>query len=49
MSSLSITKIADKIPTEADAYRYLGGLRWDDQPICPHCGSVDKHYFLTPR
>jgi transposase-like protein len=48
-SSLSIPKLADKIPTEADAYRYLEELRWGDQPICPHCGSVRKHYFLTPE
>lgn len=46
--ALSILKIAEKIPTEADAYLYLEELRWGDQPVCPHCGSVDKHYFLNP-
>jgi transposase-like protein len=47
-SKLSIPKITDKIRTEADAYRYLEELRWGDTPVCPHCGSVRKHYFLTP-
>lgn len=41
--------LAKTIKTEADAYRYLEGLRWPDGPVCPHCGSVEKHYFLTPR
>jgi transposase-like protein len=47
--SMSVLELADKLRTEADAYRYLEQLRWGDQPICPHCGSVDKHYFLTPK
>jgi transposase-like protein len=46
--ALSIPKIAEKIPTEAAAYEYLEELRWGDRPVCPHCGSVDEHYFLTP-
>lgn len=48
MSSLSIPVLADKLRTEADAYRYLEELRWGDQPFCPHCGSVRKPYFLNP-
>jgi transposase-like protein len=47
--SLSIPVLADKLRTEADAYRFLEELRWCDTPICPHCGSVRKHYFLKPR
>lgn len=46
--SMNVLQLADKLRTEADAYRYLEDLRWGDQPVCPHCGSVDKHYFLTP-
>lgn len=46
--ALSITNIAEKIPTEADAYKFLEDLRWGDQPVCPHCGSVRKPYFLKP-
>jgi transposase-like protein len=48
MEDLSIPALAEKIPTEADAYRLLEDLRWDGRPICPHCGSVRQHYFLKP-
>jgi transposase-like protein len=45
---MSVIQLADKLRTEADAYLFLEDLRWGDRPACPHCGSVDKHYFLTP-
>ncbi len=45
----SIPALADKIRTEADAYEFLEELRWNGQPVCPHCGSVRKPYFLTPK
>jgi transposase-like protein len=45
---LTIPQLADKLRTEADAYAFLEDLRWGDQPVCPHCGSVRKHYFLNP-
>lgn len=44
----SIAKLANQIATEADAYSLLERLRWDDHPVCPHCGVIDGHYFLTP-
>lgn len=35
---------------DADKAReYLERLRWPDGPICPHCGSADKHYALTGK
>lgn len=37
------------IRDEAEAYRVLEILRWGGRPVCPHCGSVAKHYFLTPK
>jgi transposase-like protein len=47
---LSIPALATKLRTEADAYAFLEGLRWDGQPVCPHCGERDrKPYFLKPR
>jgi transposase-like protein len=47
--AVSITQLASRIPTEADAYRFLEDLRWGDRPVCPHCGSVRTPYFLKPR
>jgi transposase-like protein len=48
MGSINVLQLADELRTEADAYIYLERMRWGDQPICPHCGSVRKHYFLKP-
>ena len=45
---LSILTLSEKLRTEADAYKFLEELRWGDKPICPHCGSVRKPYFLKP-
>jgi transposase-like protein len=47
--AMSMAALALKIPTEADAYRWLEELRWGDRPVCPHCGSDRKAYFLKPR
>jgi transposase-like protein len=47
---LSIPQLASKLQSEADAYKFLEDLRWPDgEPVCPHCGSKRKHYFLTPQ
>ena len=40
--------LMNQIETEADAYLFLEGLRWADGPVCPHCGSNEKCYFLNP-
>jgi transposase-like protein len=48
MGSINVLKLADELRTEGDAYAYLERMRWGDQPVCPHCGSVRKHYFLNP-
>lgn len=42
----SVISLANKIQTEADAYRLLEDLRWNGEPVCPHCGS-DRAYFLN--
>lgn len=44
----SVPALMNRLGTEADAYMLLEDLRWDGQPVCPHCGSVARHYFLTP-
>lgn len=48
MDEINFVSLAEKIPTEADAYRFLEDLRWNGHPVCPHCGSARKHYFLKP-
>ncbi len=46
--STNLLQLADELRTEADAYRWLEQRRWGNEPACPHCGSIDKHYFLKP-
>lgn len=46
---LSIPALAAQVPTEAAAYELLERLRWNGEPVCPHCGSIAAHYFLTPK
>ena len=43
-----MTRLANQITTEADAYLLLERLRWDGHPVCPHCGVIDGHYYLKP-
>jgi transposase-like protein len=49
MDNLSIPALAERIPDEDSAYRFLEDLRWGDRPVCPHCGTVRTPYFLTPK
>jgi transposase-like protein len=46
---ITVTQFAKDVPDDDAAYRYLEGLRWRNQPVCPHCGSINDHYFLTPQ
>ncbi|MFL6240062.1 MAG: IS1595 family transposase [Actinomycetes bacterium] len=45
----SIPKLMNRCQSEADAYELLEELRWNGQPVCPHCGSIGQHYFLKPK
>jgi transposase-like protein len=45
---LSMIQLADKLREEADAYKFLEDLRWNGQPVCPHCGATEP-YFLNPQ
>ena len=49
MARITVTQLAKDVPDEDAAYLYLEGLRWPNQPVCPHCGSINDHYFLTPK
>jgi Transposase zinc-ribbon domain len=44
----NILQLADKLRTEADAYKFLEDLRWSNDPVCPHC-EAHEPYFLTPK
>jgi transposase-like protein len=48
MEKITVSNMALWITSDSDAYEYMESLRWPDQPYCPHCGSVNDHYFLKP-
>ncbi len=49
MENLNLSTLSAKTADEAKAWELLEQMRWDGTPVCPHCGSVAKHYFLIPR
>jgi transposase-like protein len=49
MERISIPALSKRVQTEGDAYEFMEELIWAGRPVCPHCGSVRKHYFLTPK
>ena len=45
---VTITALADRVQTEADAYKFLEELRWPTgTPTCPHCGNIGAD-FIRP-
>ena len=49
METLNVAILARKFSDESAAYQLLEDMRWPDGPVCPHCESVDRAYFLKPR
>ena len=49
MPRITVTDLARDIPTDEAAYLYLEKMMWKGQPVCPHCGSINDHYYLTPK
>jgi transposase-like protein len=48
--TLSLVKIARM--SERQAFTFFKKLRWEEtngRPVCPCCGSTDRHYFLATR
>lgn len=43
----SLIKMIEVLDTEQKCREYLEELRWNGEPICPHCGSIrENHYKL---
>lgn len=46
----SIIHMVDALKTDTDCREHLERLRWNGQPICPHCGSQrENHYRLKDK
>jgi len=41
----SIIQLVDVLKTDSDCREHLEKLRWNDQPICPHCGSQRQNHY----
>ena len=48
-SDLTLLEIMRRYSTEESARAYFEKMRWPNGPVCPHCGSTDKNYALTPN
>jgi len=46
---LNLGTIAKHYQDEGEAYKFIESIRWPSGPVCPHCGSIDHAYFLTPK
>lgn len=44
----TIASLSKQIVTEADAYAYMEGLRWGDDPRCAHCDGANV-YLIVPE
>jgi transposase-like protein len=47
--AMNLNSVSKRVVDDEAAYLFLEELRWDGRPVCPHCGSVADHYFLTPK
>jgi transposase-like protein len=47
--TLTLSAIAKQFSDEEEAYKYVEQIRWANGIVCPHCGSVNKAYYLEPK
>lgn len=48
-NDLTLIEIMRRYSTDEAAREYFERVRWPNGPVCPHCGSADKNYALTPN
>jgi transposase-like protein len=47
--TLTLSSIAKQFSDEEAAWLFLERIKWPNGPVCPHCGTVDNAYYLTPK
>lgn len=45
----TIAEFNDYFKDEKTCYEFLENLRWNGQPVCPHCGSTKQPYKVKAR
>jgi transposase-like protein len=46
---LTLINLAKHFTDEAAAWELVESVRWEGRPVCPHCGSIDRAYFINPK
>ena len=41
-TTISVTELFRLFPTEDACYEWLEEVRWNGQPVCPHCGGLEN-------
>ena len=41
-TTISVPELFRLFPDEDTCYRWLERVRWNDKPICPHCGGIEN-------
>lgn len=47
--TINLSTLAKQYSEEPAAWDLMERLRWPNGPVCPHCGAIGGHYFLTPK
>ena len=45
--TISVPQLYKMFPTEQSCYEWLEKVRWNGNPVCPHCGRTGK--FTKPK
>lgn len=40
--TMSVVQLFKRFPNEDACYTWLEDVRWQGQPVCPHCGGIDR-------
>lgn len=47
--TINLSTLAKEFSDEAEAYKLVERIRWPNGPVCPHCGTVGRAYYLEPK
>ena len=48
-NNITLPELASYFQNEDAAREFLEQLRWNGEPVCPHCGSINDHYRIESK
>lgn len=48
-NTITLSELESYFKDEDSARDFLEKLRWPEQPVCPHCGSINDHYHIEGK